>query len=1649
MQRKYKFKLVTFIMLLSLLPTINFNGFSSESKKENVKINSLEKMLSSQGVSAATQTLINSQSVSPSGTTFNGNSVSQPNRTPLPQNSVEDAIMPNSFGWQQTIANLTLPTNQVTAVQNGTIIGSYPTTDAGVQQALYAMYSATNASTSDFVLYYGANTTLSNSVLKAVVSNPSATNMTFSTLKGHAKSLTWISNPADLLTSSNSSQPSGTNYTVTLPSNVYFGVPTVFRNVTVAASGDNIYAQGNAFATTNGSWITGAPNIYGGTDNSDISGNTNLYIGATGSTAGWNIYGGNASAGTISGNTHVTIAQSSSTINSVTGGSASGATISGNTNLDISGAIASQITNIYGAGIGTSNSPVNVNGNVTTYVNSTNGSARYQLYQGGTVYGNISGSIYNTLSGAGGWTGATSNINGAGGPASTFNGGSFQGNIGTSGAGNVISNSYNTSSFTTGQALFTGGNAGTGASYAQATNATTAAQGILYANITNYIKSAFTTGTAGAVYGIVGGNGHDSLKISPSQWGLGSQTGLDSAVGVTDAKAYGQIPSTTVVSNAQKITSNAIYGDVYTWLQSGVMSTTSGGGANDWTGYSYGASSNGYLQGQSVLEAGTANADNSVGGAGVVYCSAMGGTAETTLAAQGTVAYGKTDTSSAINSGWDLWGGGGTVWTYRQAFLQNGNSYLIHNNDIARWTYGGQSNGSQVGNSYNILNGAIVDTLEGGGYTATTKWGNTTAQVNQGQVNWFLSGGSWGDLYNTGSATVNVYNGYINAITGGNYGQAGVETIAGDSTVNVYGGDFSGSPRTGTKQLCGGPFFNGASSILGNTALNVDLTGSTGSSFQLPSGTYLSGGAGYNNTVTHVGSGVNNSISVNISANAASGNVLNGAVIYGDGQSTGSNSTYTNVGTINMTINADGNTVGSVYATNYVAMPASGQRYNTNIKIGDGTTISGTITSGGSSDNLTDAIAAANNNKSAITLGNSTSHNPITINGSLINFNSAEITEKAVVNVAGSFKNGGGATAANHAATYSKHGSIQMDTDSTLGITSTSSVVSASQLVAYPNATLSTPYVQTSGLINLSDLDLSTNKGNLFWKPIGNPPTSISNTYNGAYWGTQAAFPILTFNGGDTSTKSGAVNISPNNFSGVDSAKNYAFLGDYTMSSLSTPSNPTWIGYVVPGQVRVYNTTGDADSGNWQHHLKSNVTTGNPVAGQTMQAWASVASDTDASSIKVMYVMGYSDSTTAPFSFTAKAPYYIKSRTATAFDGKVLNNYPSTNPNFDVNAGTTGATRNFGTRDYFVGNQQDGTNDQAIYGSYIVQNVATDNTTSLSAGNYILPNKGSAINASSLTQAQLQKIVGLKGVGVMTDITTSGDPLSSINNAGNTIQDPTTSDTNVKDKSYAEIPVSWTLGKSSTNSNIVVVPQAAVISSDSQTALNVYDASMTSDDAHDLKDQKDLDGNWTYALAFKADGTIEEPVISSPSNLVTTLQTIQANNPIIDGDGNIRPVTYTYNGLSKDITLNLTFGSISLSTPNSYDFGTLDVSPKPLISWATSPASDVVVTDTRTGSALKPWYVSVAQTQDLKGLTNNNNLASYLFFKDSTGSKVITSDALQIYANTSPTTGTFKLNQNWNSTSGEGIQLNIPVDHQEKGTYEGQLTWSLNNVPSN
>lgn len=1660
MKKKIAFKTMLTVMTVSILPFSNLGllaGQGQTSSKPN--LSKLSEAFKTPVASAVDVTPGNNTTALTPTAGKAQSSINQPSRTPLPTNNVVDATAPTSFGYQASIAGKQgVTAGQIQVLDNGNpVFNASSVSDANVQAALN--YISNNANPSDdFVLYIGGNVTLS----AATTANTGAAG-TFSGLAGKAKSLTIVSAAADSLSSPAGAAASGAA-TITLPSNVYLGTPTVFRNVTFAASNDNIFAQGNAFATTVGSWMTGGPNIYGGSDSGNVSGDTNVYIGATG-TGNWAIIGGSSSGGNISGSTHVTVTQTSTTILSASGGNAAGGTIGKDTNLDLSGNIAAQVTNIYGGGIGTSSNPVTVGGNVTTVVKSTSGSARYQLYQGGVINGNIAGSIYNSLSGSGGWTGNSSNINGSQTVFSNYNGGSFQGNIGTSGKGNVISNSYDTSAFSTGQALFTGGNAGTAASYSVAQSTSTAATGITNANIVNYVKSAFTTGTAGAVYGVVGGNGHDSMKISPSQQGLGSSTDTNYGPNAATAASWAQTPASTVVAAARQITSNAIYGNVYTWLQSGAMSTTSGGGYNDWDGFAYGGSSNGYLEGTSVLEAGTANADNSVGGSGVVYGTAMSSGPEATLAAQGTLAYGKSDTSTANSSGWDLWGGGGTVWTYRSAFLQNGDSYLIHNNDVARWTYGGQSNGNQVGNSYNILNGGIVDTLEGGGYTATTKWGSTAAQVNMGQVNWFLSGGSWGDLYNTGNATVNVYNGYINAIAGGNYGQAGTETIAGNSTVNVYGGDFSGSPRIGTKQLAGGPFYNGLSAILGDTTLNLDLTGPTGNTFQFPSGnTYLSGSTGYQNGYGTVGASSDNSVNLIIKANAATATKLASATIYGDG----SNGATVNSGTVNITIDAPGATVGNVYASYRSNISSNAIYKDVNTTIGEGSTIAGNVYNSSSGDNYTSAIANnANSGTSTLTLGDGSApatNNSINITGKVANFTSAKLNPGVTAMIAGGLLNGASATAANHAATYSQSGSLTLGDNSTLGVSTTSSVISGSKLTVGKNVQITSPYVNTVGLMNFSDLDMSANGAGLTWIPTGTASAPTSS-FVGAYWGTQKGFPVLTFNGGNAATKSGAANITPGNFQGVDAAKNYAFLGDYTYASQSSPSNPSWIAYVVPGQIRVFNTAdaNGATLGNWTHNL-SGVTTGTPVAGNTMQAWADTAAGTASNSIRVMYVMQYTSNVNPAFQFQAANGSYVQSRAVSAYNGTVLNSYSSYNPSFSVNhdgSVTGGATAGFTTNDYFTGNQQDGSNDQNVFGSYIIESAITSNQSKLNVGNNIIVNES---KAKSLTAPQIEGLMAITGTGIPTNLQLSSPALSAINGgiAGNNFG------------SYNSLPVSFRMNSATANGNLVIVTDHAKISADGQNALDVYDATLTGDQAHAI--QGDVNTNTpdetaqppVYAnglnfytginnqgvppLAIDASGKVSTPTLSNANTLIPALQTISVSGTLT--------ANYSFGSLSMPAVLTINVGFLEFtSAPANINWGQLQIQNKsltvfPSYSGDASGATgtgQLVVTDTRTGSNATPWQLSVAVTQaftenDGKG---NNSLASYLMYNDGTQTVNLSDAASIVHTETSKTPGVYNLNQNWGSASGQGLFLDVPVNAQHVGSYQGQLTWTLESAPGN
>ncbi|MFC4652286.1 beta strand repeat-containing protein [Lactococcus nasutitermitis] len=1620
MKKKFGFKVMTLAMVVTLLPFANLGSLVQAVSTGNVTSTTLKKTLSPQTISAADTTPTDgsadiTQSDVPTASAFSGQSIAQPSRPDLPTKSVTNATNPSTFGYQASIAGLpNVASGQIAVIQGGsTVFNASTVSDANVQAAL-SWINSNGSSSNDYVLFIGGTVTLSTTT----TANSGAAG-SFSGLSGKAKSLTIVSAPTDSLTSSNTAAATGAA-TITTPTNNYFTIPTVFRNITVAGSNDNFYAQGNAFATTNGSWVTGGPNIYGGTDSTTLSvASTNIYIGS-GGTGTWNIYGGDPSSnqGTISGDTHVTIAagpNSGMTVGTLSAGNAVGGTITGNTNLSVTGSGAT-FSDIYGGGVGTSAAPITVGGDVINNFNVTTAGSipSYNAIFGGAAYGTIKGAVYNTLAGNGQWAGGAS-----------YAGAGFQTNVGIStNTGIAVSNSFDCSHFTSGNTYFAGG--------VDSRNITGTASGKIYGNIINYARAGFNNN--GYINTFSGANGTGTGNVNVSA--------ISNISGTVDSTTASSINNTLYSTAA-----TAVFGNVYSWAQGGIFNSASAN--NNWMrGGGYG-----YIDGDTTLDigdastapGGTTTGENNVsdgsrsssgrtgiGGAGMVTTS---GAAGQSASATTSISY-SSSTSAAYNTGFDIVGGGGTI-SSNNDYWQTGNSTTIQNNDLARWTYGSSFGGYTYGNSYNFLNGGMVDTLEGAGYNDGAVIGNSNTQVNNGQVNWFLSGGGWNTVLITGSMTTVVYNGVINAITGGNYG-LGSNVTQGDSNVYVYGGDFSGSPRTGTKQLCGGNFYDGPTSIYGNSQLTLDLTGPTGSTFKFPKGnTYLSGGSGYGNSSNYTGSSASNTIGLTIKANATTATMLSSAILYGDG-TTGSR---TKAGTININIDADGATVGSVYATNYAnGSTSNGLARNVNINVSDGVTIGGSVYGGGSSDNYTNAITKVGTNTSNVTLGDNSSGNPILISGTLGNFTSAYISKGVTVNVQGKFLNGAGATAANHAATYSTFGNLKMDDGSTLQTTgSASGTVSIGKLTVGKNCQISTPYLQTAGVINLSDLDMSN--GNLFWIPTG---TAVSPTtsYTGAYWGTQNGFPVLTFNGGSAATDSGATNITPGNFTGIDATNNYAFLGDYTMASGSTPTSPTWVGYVVPGQVRVYNVTGDSGSGYWQQHLAgTGISTGTPTPGTAMSAWASVDADTNATTIQVMYTMSYKPTTTNPFSFATTGDYYVKSRTASAYNGSVLNNYPTTSPNFDVNGTTTGATRSFDTSDYFTGNQQNGSQSTTnpTFGSYIIQNVVTDDTQSLNTNNIIISNS----TAQSLTQTQLEQLVKMTGVGVLSDVTLPSDVLTEANAGLSSGQQELT------------IPITWTNGSATSSSTLVIVPDHAMIASDGQTALDAYDATLTGDEANAITSDENSNtpdegatppvfangvNYYTNPMAVDAAGNVTTPTLTNASTLIPTLQTMT--------DSGTQTANYSYGSLSMNVTLTVNVGYLDFTqAPTNADFGTLNVSAQTVVAYPTYD-KNLVVTDSRTGSQASPWQLTVAQSSPLVS-GNGTSLANYLMFSDGTNSTVLSSAETIVHDETSNQVGTYTINQNWGNSSKEGVYLDVPVSAQRAGSYQGQLTWTLSETPGN
>lgn len=1012
---------------------------------------------------------------------------------------------------------------------DGSAYAEYTNSAEGIRQALFDMYQ--NGNGQEFALYVGSGGSLSlptNLTSKTIPATVDNTNMTFYALQGKVSRLIITGHSDDPITDA-TTLTTGSR-TVALGTDIYFGSHVVIRNLNY--SGTRMYMNGYSLSLNGGSTGNGLA-IYGGSNNGDLSGNPTITLNATGSGT-WNIYGGNQNGGTLTGNTAIVVNNTVGNISTIAGGANIG-TIDGNTSVTIN-RLNGTLGSYYGGGLGTNASnTANVTGNVETTIQTTNASFRLSTFAGGVQYGNINGTIRSTISGAGGWSGISNR----------FVGGSFYGNIGSDRSKDAIVTNLDASSYSTGRSEFEGGNRNTGT---------------ITGNIVNTVKA----GPSASVGGIGDFNGGGGNNVS---------TLTQSSMGASNTTTYDNYTPEQRAALAEAAASFKVYGDITSHLVSGSFSN----GAI----YSTAAGRGGYVEGNTTIEVGTITSDGSPGGDGIAYT----GSRPTNLD------YSTSNKTRGYSSGWDIVGGGGYPGTAWDIYIK-GNTKTILNNTVARWTYGGSFSGVIEGNSSNTLNSGIVDTLEGTGYTGRRVYGDGRTTVNNGQVDWFLSGGGWDDLLVTGNVAVTVYDGVINASLGASYGVASSHTINGNSDNRVFGGNFSGTPRTGSNGFSGGVTNNGR--LLGNASLTLDLRNYDGE-FALPSGTNISGGNPFNST-NIVGTDSSNTITLNIYTKPGS-DALNGATIYGDGGRTASN---TRSGKIYMNIQAEGSSIGNLYTTYYSNISSSQILRDVEMRLQGAKSING-ISGGNASDNFTNTIVANSSNQVKMNFGEnvdgtaSYQTDPIAVTGlGIVNFTELNVTNgiKLMAN-GGDIKNGRSATAANHATTYHQFGDIHLSKDAGIGITSATNLISGAKLTVEDKGTIESP--PGTGRINLSDFATpDTDKDHLMWlKTTTNDAGSRVNS-QGTWFGAVSAYQVLTIN----PTAANAAAITPINFSGIEKATGKTFIGDNDVTNAANG-----YGIAIPGSIINYEveTPGVANGiGAISHDVTAVKENNTPL---TLQAW--------------------------------------------------------------------------------------------------------------------------------------------------------------------------------------------------------------------------------------------------------------------------------------------------------------------------------------------------------------------------------------------------------------------------------------------------------------
>lgn len=1031
----------------------------------------------------------------------------------------------------------------------GTSRKEYPGTLVGFQTALFDIYQYGDGG--NYGIYIGTNVNVSTLTAEIAPVTPSATNITFSSLKGKAANLVFTSTLTDTITMNTTAVTAAR--TVTFGTNVHMGTGIVFRNISY--TGTNMFMNGHDIHLAGNSYGNGL-SVYGGAATADVIGSPTLTVDSTGSGT-WNFYGGNQAGGTLTGSPHLLFNGSSGNIARVSGGSQVG-TIKGDVTVEISDLGGSISGDYYGGGFGSSvTAKANVDGNVTTVINVENATTSFGLpntIYGGVQFGDIAGNVKTSIKGYGRFASSpTGSVTSPG-----YIGGSRSGNIGIDSTKNTIESNLDTSLYTIGYSMFAGLNN---------------VDGTIRANTINTIKAG--TNNRGSYYRVYGGASTNVSDLSRSQ--------LVAAMGVTSAQFEDAFDAATPIERktvAEKAASFKVYGNISTKVISGAVSNDTDPGFMRSAGYG------GFIAGDTTIEVGTANADGSTGGNGMVYSNRYGTTWNTM-----NTSYSTTVKDRGYATGFDIVGGGGSPGDLWNIYIY-GHSKTIVNNAIARWTYGGNFSGvvdAPEGNSSTkfaseyVLNGGIVDTLEGAGYDGQRTYGRSQTTVNNGQVDWFLSGGGWDDDKNVGDAGVTVYNGTINASMGGTYGASGSHTVTGDSYMFVYGGDFSGTTRLGPNGFSGGA--TNAGSLLGSANLTIDLRGYKGI-FKLPTGTSISGGRLVNGSTTLGTAGKNNEVNLNIFLDEESGDILNGATIYGDG---GSNANNSNIEKITMNIDAPGSTIGSLYATQYSNIASNRLLRDVKLNVQRAQSIGG-ISGGNASDNFTNTIVRNSPDKKVIfnvgvNVGDSESNEfqtaPINITtGGLVNFTELKVDNGTTINAAGgNILNGGNATAANHGTTYNEFGKLTIKNGGGIGVSSATGRISVGDVTVTGESKIES--MPGTGIINLTSLKFTDDQSRFNWSKLaGGAATVLSN---GTYWGNNQAFQVLTF----SPTAANASSITPFNFIGVEKATGKTFIGDNDVTK-----TPNGYGIAIAGSVIDYSVA--EGIGEMYHNVKGVTTSKNP-----------------------------------------------------------------------------------------------------------------------------------------------------------------------------------------------------------------------------------------------------------------------------------------------------------------------------------------------------------------------------------------------------------------------------------------------------------------------